>query len=284
MAADNDDIPEDERTRIAPAKKPTAQPKTVILPKVADEVPAAPRPEVTAAPTEDDTGPILPGTMINNNYEIKELISAGGMGEVFRGENAFTGDLVAIKIVLNSLANDEKVAALFMREGPERFGASWNEMLRSFWIVLINMIISLYSLQFMAPTEPKLEGLSLPLITSLYSGKTIIAVILGLLLTYAFAKYMKKMEYIFQYITSMNWAGLISTTLALPPLISVAAGFHTWLEIYPVLIVFALYGYAISAFIITRIFRVPWQLGGFLAICGMAINDTLFNILFWIFR
>jgi len=109
MAADNDETPEDERTQIAP-KKPEAQPETVILPRDAEEVPPAPRPDVTAPGVGDDAAPIPPGTMINNNYEIKELISAGGMGEVFRGENAFTGDVVAIKIVLNSLANDEKVA------------------------------------------------------------------------------------------------------------------------------------------------------------------------------
>lgn len=120
MTADNDNTPEDERTQILPKppseKKPAALAETIILPKGATDVPAAPRPEVTAPPKHDDSGPILPGTIINNNYEIKELISAGGMGEVFRGENAFTGDAVAIKIVLNSLANDEKVAALFMRE------------------------------------------------------------------------------------------------------------------------------------------------------------------------
>lgn len=125
MSEEDDKKPpvDDDRTQIAPrppVDKPEPQseeqPATIILPKdETEEVPAAPRPEVTAPPA-DDAAPIPPGTMINNNYEIKELISAGGMGEVFRGENAFTGDAVAIKIVLNSLANDEKVAALFMRE------------------------------------------------------------------------------------------------------------------------------------------------------------------------
>ncbi|SEW40126.1 serine/threonine protein kinase [Cognatiyoonia koreensis] len=116
MAEGEDKDPtEDDRTRIAP-READAQPETIILPKDTEEVPAAPRPDVTPPPSQEKSVPIPPGTMINNNYEIKELISAGGMGEVFRGENAFTGDAVAIKIVLNSLANDEKVAALFMRE------------------------------------------------------------------------------------------------------------------------------------------------------------------------
>lgn len=56
------------------------------------------------------------GTLINNNYKIEQLINAGGMGEVFRGTNVFSGDSVAIKIVLQSLAHDPKVAALFKRE------------------------------------------------------------------------------------------------------------------------------------------------------------------------
>lgn len=117
---DNDKPVDDDRTQIAPraksTPKPEPQPETIILQEGSDEVPPAPRPEITQSPSDDNAVQILPGTMINNNYEIKELISAGGMGEVFRGENAFTGDAVAIKIVLNSLANDEKVAALFMRE------------------------------------------------------------------------------------------------------------------------------------------------------------------------
>lgn len=54
--------------------------------------------------------------LLNNNYRLLELVSAGGMGEVHRGENAFTGDPVAIKVILENLAGDETVAALFKRE------------------------------------------------------------------------------------------------------------------------------------------------------------------------
>lgn len=63
---------------------------------------------------EEDEG--LIGSVINNNYKILQLISAGGMGEVYRGEQVFTSDPVAIKIVLPALAQDEKVLTLFKRE------------------------------------------------------------------------------------------------------------------------------------------------------------------------
>ncbi len=114
---------DDDKTQIAPP----VEDRTEIAPQPDDDAtrittpppvpPAAPMPDAAPLPNENATAVQVPiGTLINNNYEIKELINAGGMGEVFRGENVFTGDAVAIKIVLQSLAHDEKVAALFMRE------------------------------------------------------------------------------------------------------------------------------------------------------------------------
>ncbi len=129
----------------------TAETSGIAVPPVVEDLveEAAPEPDVVAeepsiAPPPDDLSdapidePSAPkdavpvGTMINNNYEIKELISAGGMGEVFRGVNAFTGDAVAIKIVLQSLANDSKIAALFMREAKVLCGLSDNAIVRYF--------------------------------------------------------------------------------------------------------------------------------------------------------
>ncbi len=157
---------DDDRTQLAEAPSPEAGPDPSMAPEseteesaaaAGDEVPvvedeppiagaentedsAAPEhlPQEVSAPkaveqsSSADSGPVPVGTMINNNYEIKELISAGGMGEVFRGENAFTGDAVAIKIVLQSLANDPKIAALFMREAKVLCGLSDNAIVRYF--------------------------------------------------------------------------------------------------------------------------------------------------------
>jgi len=132
MPEDHTDPPaDDDKTQIA-QPTPAADDKTEIAPSIEDRTrvvttppaqpdpvsvpPAAPMPDAAPLPADNPPVPVPIGTLINNNYEIKELINAGGMGEVFRGENVFTGDAVAIKIVLQSLAHDEKVAALFMRE------------------------------------------------------------------------------------------------------------------------------------------------------------------------
>ncbi|WP_164738238.1 serine/threonine-protein kinase [Frigidibacter oleivorans] len=59
---------------------------------------------------------VTAGTQIIGTYEIEQLISSGGMGEVYRGRNIHNGEPVAIKIVLPSLAHDPKIVALFQKE------------------------------------------------------------------------------------------------------------------------------------------------------------------------
>ena len=86
------------------------------------EAPSAPPPpdativSENREPSSDPVRLVEPGTLINNNYRIIELISAGGMGEVYRAENVFTGDPVAVKVILENLANDAAVLDMFRRE------------------------------------------------------------------------------------------------------------------------------------------------------------------------
>ena len=56
------------------------------------------------------------GTRLNGVYEIDAYLTAGGMGEIFRGHTIGTGTTVAIKIVRPELAQDPMVQALFKKE------------------------------------------------------------------------------------------------------------------------------------------------------------------------
>lgn len=56
------------------------------------------------------------GTQLNNMFEIDQLVTAGGMGEVYKGHNIQTKDPVAIKIVLPEFAQDEFILELFRKE------------------------------------------------------------------------------------------------------------------------------------------------------------------------
>ena len=105
-----------DSTRVDPGERAAGSggPPPPRLPPAATRPAAAPTAGTAAARAGRATVPL--GTLINNNYEVKEVLKAGGMGEVYRGENVFTGDPVAIKVVLPELAEDEKVGLMFMRE------------------------------------------------------------------------------------------------------------------------------------------------------------------------
>lgn len=91
--------------------------RTVIAQAEPEEKPAPDRTIVETGPAKPGAPRLVePGTLINNNYRILSLVSAGGMGEVYRAENVFTGDPVAVKVILPGLANDESVLDLFRRE------------------------------------------------------------------------------------------------------------------------------------------------------------------------
>ena len=100
------------RTVIAPAGRVPAGPSD--SPASDDGTRIADLPPPAAAPSRPRLVP--PGTLINNNYRIEQLISTGGMGEVYRATNVFTGDPVAVKCILPELASDDAMIALFRSE------------------------------------------------------------------------------------------------------------------------------------------------------------------------
>jgi serine/threonine-protein kinase len=61
-------------------------------------------------------GSVRPGTRLNGLYEIEKLIARGGMGEVYRGFNIQTMDLVAIKMIRIEFSNNKEIFELFRRE------------------------------------------------------------------------------------------------------------------------------------------------------------------------
>ncbi|WP_282103978.1 serine/threonine-protein kinase [Methylobacterium sp. 37f] len=56
------------------------------------------------------------GTRLNGIYEIESYITAGGMGEIYKGRSIANGDVVAIKTVRPELGQDPAVLSLFKRE------------------------------------------------------------------------------------------------------------------------------------------------------------------------
>lgn len=95
--------------------------------------PSSPTPTPTPPPSPADHAPPpedLSGRVINNNYRILRLIGRGGMGEVYEGEHLFTGNRIAIKMVLQSLSRDPQILALFKREARTLFQLTDDSIVR----------------------------------------------------------------------------------------------------------------------------------------------------------
>ncbi len=61
-------------------------------------------------------GSVKPGTRLNGIYQIEKMIAQGGMGEVYRGFNVQTADIVAIKMIRPEFSDNDEVMELFRRE------------------------------------------------------------------------------------------------------------------------------------------------------------------------
>ena len=61
-------------------------------------------------------GSVRPGTRLNGVYEIEKPVAQGGMGEVYRGFNIQTRDIVAIKMIRPEFSANPEVMELFRRE------------------------------------------------------------------------------------------------------------------------------------------------------------------------
>ena len=64
----------------------------------------------------EKTDDALIGQILAGKYRIDERLSGGGMGTVYRGTHVLMDKTVAVKVLLPSLAADEKIVARFSRE------------------------------------------------------------------------------------------------------------------------------------------------------------------------
>lgn len=82
-------------------------------------IPPAPPPPAPPTPAASSSRQqIADGTVLNGIYRITRFLARGGMGEVYEAVNVHQpDDRVAVKVMLQHMAEDEQVAAMFANEG-----------------------------------------------------------------------------------------------------------------------------------------------------------------------
>ncbi len=166
---------------------------------------------------------------------------------------------------------------LFMPSGIERFGQTKSDALRSLIIPFSLLPITLMVIMALPEESAGPMNIVLPI----HIVRIFAAVILTLLVIYYLAKQFKREEYFFRFWAASNWCNIMGFIFIMPIIVGLMLGHDmAAFEAYAVFI--TLVGYVYSAFIITYCFKLPWEMGGFIAIVGLAIDENLFDLAHYI--
>lgn len=160
---------------------------------------------------------------------------------------------------------------LFMRSGLERFVVSPSAAIKSFIIPLLLMPLVLYVPIAMAEES----GFQSALIF-MHIVRIVLSLGLYLLAVYYLAKQYHREGHFYKFLVIFNWMNIPGLVYLLPIAVGLLAGYPVEMfETYAVFV--TLTGYVYLAFVLTHCFRLPWEMGGFIAIVGLAIDDNLFK-------
>lgn len=168
--------------------------------------------------------------------------------------------------------------ALFMPVAARRFGKSRAEMARSFFIPAI--VLSLFLMMFgFHPGMREGANAQTPLLYVIQGWASI-----GLFLWAVsfFSREIGRGEHFHQFVTAYNWLFVPAAVVLLPALWMGAEGYRSPEEIQVFIMAMMVYTYAMMAFMTAAVLRVPLELGVFVAVLSMGIDNGLVNVVGWI--
>lgn len=167
---------------------------------------------------------------------------------------------------------------LFMRQGVERFqNVSKKDAIKSF-IIPVFFLPLVFAVLIMTSAE----GYSVPFLIGVHFARIAVGAIIYLSILYFLSKQLSRQEHFFRFIVIGNWVTVFDFVLVLPVLFYLSSG-QDLSGIEPYAVFMTLVGYVYLAFIITNSFRIPWEFGGFAAIVGLAVDETMWDIISFMF-
>ena len=169
---------------------------------------------------------------------------------------------------------------LFMSKGAQRFAADKTTMKKSFIVPALGLPLTLMMV-LGAHSETLNQPVTNILIT-IYSLRLVLHLSLFSSLVYVMARKIDQLKNFCRFITANNWLMLPSVLLMIWPVIGLVSGHYVWADIQPLVAMLTLYSFACTAFMMTHVLRIPWELAGFAAISGLAIHQTSLDVLKWV--
>lgn len=164
---------------------------------------------------------------------------------------------------------------LFMRQGIYRYSEERADAIKSF---IIPVILLPFILAVMAVMS---SGFSISVLVMLHLIRIVLTVLMFFAAVYYLSRQFGRNQYFYRFMTVSNWSNIPGVLMVMPILLGLLLGYDMAIfENYAIFI--TLVGYVYSAFIITHCFRLPWEMGGFIAIVGLAIDQNLLDITLYI--
>lgn len=188
--------------------------------------------------------------------------------------------LFSREIKTNLLGSFE--VALFMRDGPKRFGNTYHEALRSFLIPVFLFPASV--LAFYLSGAPAVIGTEENTLLILLSVRVLLIWALFFGIVAWLLKHVDHMNHFYRFVIATNWISIPATVAFFPVMAFILNGSYSWSEIYPFTTFVMFYAYAMIAYAAVYALVIPWELAMFITMIFMVVNDSTLNLMSWIGR
>jgi hypothetical protein len=99
---------------------------------------------------------------------------------------------------------------------------------------------------------------------------------------YWITKEIGRVEHFYKFVIAANWITIPSTILFLPVIYLIHSGAYSWDELQPLTLTLLGYMYLFTAHMAARVLKAPWEIGGFIVIVSMIVDDSTADILYWV--
>lgn len=163
--------------------------------------------------------------------------------------------------------------ALFMPSCADRFDGRIPALRKSFLIPLMIFPVSA-ALFISAHPSAAMDGTMQAALFAVYALRFAVYMVLFFGVMHILSNKLHKGRDFLRFVQAHNWMELPAFIVSLPLCLGYWAGVYEWADIYPMLVIASLYGYAALAYVAARIFALPMDLGITIAAFALVLSQT----------